>query len=430
MLSLRDSHTHCFTWMLTVLLVWPMLVGWIPAVAAEPARVGTGDLRLGYEEGYQGRDYRSRSGMLGSGLGTRMALHELALNPPLGLPPVSRTLSSAEIDLGRRLFFDRRLSLNATLSCAMCHIPEQGFTQNEMATPVGIEGRSVRRNAPALYNVGYSPVLFHDGRETQLARQIWEPLLAANEMGNVSREQVIVRIAGLDDYHAAFLSVYPSGLTEETLGLALASYQQGLISGASRFDQWYFGADAGDGAFGEAERRGFELFKGKGCVACHTIAADYALFTNHMYYNTGIGYLANTRAAKVLSVQLAPGVFVEPTVAVPVDRLVDDGRSEVTGQASDHWRYRTPSLRNVALTAPYMHDGSLPTLAAVIQYYDGGGAQAPNQNVLVRPLGLSADEKKSLLAFLHALTGSNVDALAADARSVAVGEREAPAQSQ
>jgi cytochrome c peroxidase len=410
MLTLRSLGTHQRSGFLV------LLVCLAPCAAAD--QLGPGDVRTGYDRS----DYRSQSTRLNPTTGARLPLAQLAEVPPLGLPDVDK-LDERAIALGRRLFFDRRLSANATLSCGMCHIPEQGFAQNEMATPVGIEGRAVRRNAPALYNVAYQRTLFHDGRETQLSRQIWEPLLAANEMGNVSKEAVITRLEGLDDYAQAFAAAYPAGLTPQTLGMALAAYQSGLLSGASRFDQWYFNAsqEAGE-TLGQQERLGFAVFTNKGCNSCHTIEDDQALFTNGSFYNTGIGYRRQQQAKQPISVQIAPGVFVKPSVPLEVDYLVDEGRFEVTASNADRWRYRTPGLRNVSLTAPYMHDGSIASLEEVIDYYDGGGAQAPNQDPRIRPLALTDPEKAALVAFLRALTGSNVEALTGDARSVTIGD--------
>lgn len=409
MLTLASLSTHLRAGMV-------LLLAFVADAGVAAQRLGPGDDR----EGYESSDYRSQSAMLNPVHGSRLSLAQLAQAPPLGLPALPQELDELAIALGRRLFFDRRLSANATLSCGMCHIPEQGFAQNELATPVGIEGRSVRRNAPTLYNVAYVAELFHDGRETQLVNQIWEPLLAVNEMGNASRVEVVDRIARLDDYAQKFAQAFPAGLTEKTLGMALAAYERGLLSGASRFDQWFFNADLQ--SLGARERRGFELFKSQGCVSCHRVGDNQALFTNGEFYNTGIGYRAAIKAQQPMRVQLAPGVFVEPSVPIEVVRDADDGRFEVTGDAADRWRYRTPSLRNVALTAPYMHDGSIPTLTAVIDYYQTGGAQAPGQDPRIRPLALSDVEKAALVAFLRSLTGSNVEALAADARSVAIGD--------
>ena len=154
-------------------------------------RVGLADSRVGYESA----SYVTDSKGVIQTLGERQPLFQLSVNPPLGLPAVPNHLDPAEIDLGRELFFDRRLSKNETLSCAMCHIPEQGFTQNELATPVGHLGKGVRRNVPSLYNVAFAEDLFLDGREQSLEAQIWSPLLAENEMANESREAVLAKLA-------------------------------------------------------------------------------------------------------------------------------------------------------------------------------------------------------------------------------------------
>jgi cytochrome c peroxidase len=388
------------------------------AVAAWGAEfaVGPGDVR----EGYESRDYRSQSEMLETRLGDALPLAELAASPPLGLPPLSSVPSSEEVELGRRLFFDRRLSANATLSCGMCHIPEQGFAQNELATPVGIEGRSVRRNAPALYNVAYVSSLFLDGREPDLVNQIWGPLLANNEMGNSDRAAVLARVAAVEDYAGRFAALYSQGLTEHTLGMALASYEIALLSASSPFDRWYFSADSSSIVAIAIE--GFEVFKRSGCASCHVVDAGHALFTDGGFHNTGAGYLRHNRSLQPARVQLAPGVFVEPTVAVEILVMADDGRFEVTRNSVDRWRYRTPSLRNVAVTGPYLHDGSLGNLDAVLEFYNSGGGGDPQQDPRVRPLNLSKQDMAALKAFLEALTGDNVDALAADARSTNIGD--------
>lgn len=385
-------------------------------VEAEPNNLPVGDDRSGYDH----TDYQSASTQLGPVSGVRLALNELVLAPPLGLPALEGAPDKAEIDLGRRLFFDRRLSVNGTLSCAMCHIPEQGFTQNELATPIGIEGQLVRRNAPTLYNVAYVQYLFHDGRETNLSEQIWEPLLAVNEMGNPNPEAVLARLAQLEDYDARFDALYPEGLTQNNFGRALAAYQRALLSANSRFDRWYFGREPT--LLSEQEARGFVLFKTQGCSACHVIGTEDALLTNGQFYNTGIGYRAENKHREPIHVQLAPGVFVKPTIKIHVPLIDDQGRFEVSGADVDRHRYRTPSLRNVASTGPYMHDGSIATLAEVIDYYDGGGGADPAQDPRLKSLGLRAQDKTALVSYLHTLTGSNLNALAADARSVAIGD--------
>jgi len=284
----------------------------------------------------------------------------------------------------------------------------------------------VRRNAPALYNVAYVQNLFLDGRERSLVEQIWSPLLAANEMANLSRRDVVLRLRGIDDYARQFRRVFAEEVTEVNLGQALAAYQSVLLSGASPFDHWYFG---GADRLPQPARRGFEIFQSRGCNSCHTLDTGFALFTDGNFHNTGTGFRRARRAAQPQRVQLAPGVFVTPTVAVETETFTDDGRIEVTGEGADKWRYRTPTLRNVALTAPYMHDGSLGTLRDVVEFYDAGGGGDPQQDPRIRPLGLSADEQDALIAFLSSLTGDNVHALAADARSVQIGDVEHAQQS-
>ena len=378
-------------------------------------RVGRGDAR----DGYESAEFVSETRRVGGAPGKSADLSRLASSPPLGLPdlPAGFPTTAAGIELGRRLFFDRRLSFNNTLSCAMCHIPEQGFTQNELATPVGIEGRSVKRNAPALYNVAYRKTLFFDGREETLEQQIWSPLLAANEMGNPSVGTVLRRLRELGEYDAAFRALYGEGIGMQTLGRALAEYQRALLSADSPFDRWYFGGDAE--AISDSAKRGFALFVETGCSGCHQIQDGHAHFTDDKFHNTGLGFRASMQPNRRL--QLAPGVFVERTDNTAVPRFSDLGRYEATGVSSDRWKFRTPSLRNVAVTAPYMHDGSLSTLADVIDFYDTGGVQNPGLDPLIRPLGLTEAQKLNLLRFLVSLTGTNVDDLAADARVAPIG---------
>ena len=393
-------------------------------------KVGLADSRVGYES----VSYVTDSKVVIQTLGARQPLYELSANPPLGLPEMASQLDPAEIDLGRELFFDRRLSKNETLSCAMCHIPEQGFTQNELATPVGHLGKGVRRNVPSLYNVAFAKDLFLDGREQSLEAQIWSPLLAENEMANESREAVLAKLALNGGYKARFAEIFEEGLTEATLGRALAAYQRALLSGDSPFDRWYFGDErstlVGSGAEGypALAAEGFSVFQDKGCVSCHHINESSALFTDGQYHNTGTGYQRAGRALRPPSVQLAPGVFVVPTVDAETETFTDDGRFEVTGREADKWRYRTPSLRNVALTGPYMHDGSIATLEAVVAFYAEGGGGDPAQDPRTRSVQLTESDQEALVAFLKTLTSSHVDALVSDARSVTIGERTAGGQ--
>ena len=384
------------------------------------------------KDGYEHADYETRSRSLTAPLGVSADLLALARAGQLGLPPVpmpdGSPMTAAQVALGRKLFFDRRLSRNNTFSCAMCHVPDQGFTSNEIATAVGIEGRTVRRNSPTIYNAVYAELLFHDGRETRLSQQVWGPLLAANEMGNPSVGYVLDKIRALADYDGLFEASFGRGPTMETLGAALAAYEATLISGDSPFDRWHFGKD--DAALSAQAVRGFRLFTGKAaCAGCHTIGTDSALFTDHTLHNTGIGYrrtMAPPPAAR--RVQIAPGTFVtiDPAVVAEASEPVpsDLGRYEVTEHPDDRWKYKTPGLRNVALTAPYMHDGSIATLREVVEFYDQGGVPNELLDPRIRPLGLSDGDKQDLVAFLESLTGSTVGAIVADAMAAPIGDPE------
>jgi len=180
---------------------------------------------------------------------------------PLGLPPVPLAIvgSAAMQRLGERLFFDRSLSANKTLSCAMCHIPAQGFTSNQSALSIGLEGRSLRRNAPTLYNVVFKKFLFHDGRETDLAAQVWGPLLAADEMGNPAIGPLLDRLRADAAYGPAFAEAFPGeGVSMTTLGRAIAAYEATLLKGDSRFDRAMYAGDKS--ALTPLELQGYEIF--------------------------------------------------------------------------------------------------------------------------------------------------------------------------
>ena len=400
------------------------------------APVVDGDRVLGagdYKGGYESADYETRSRSLESRTGREADLYALMHNPPLGLPsPSSPRLNPPSPDgiaLGRRLFFDRRLSLNNTMSCAMCHVPEMGFAHNELKVAVGFEGRATKRNAPTLLNIAYKTKLFHDGREFSLENQIWSPLLARNEMANPSVGHVIEKIRQIKEYPDIFEKVFGErGVSMETVSMAFAQYQRALLSANSRFDRWRYNAEKS--LLNAEEQRGFEIFNGAGaCSACHLIGERHALFTDNRLHNTGMGFNASMKKeAPRERVQLAPGVFVDVArdeiagIGGPPTKVNDVGRYEITQDPGDRWKYVTPTLRNVALTAPYMHNGELLTLEAVVEFYDRGGVPNESLSPLIRPLGLTPADKKALVAFLHALTGGNTAELVSDAFAAPVGE--------
>ncbi len=388
---------------------------------------GPGDVKKGYESS----DYTTRSLDIQKRIGKKANLMEFVERPPLGLPPVKipkdNPITNEKIELGRKLFYDRRLSINDTFSCAICHIPEQGFTNNEIETAVGVEGRTGKRNAPTVYNSGYLGKIFHDGRESTLEQQVWAPFLARNEMANPSIGYVIDKIKAIKEYDGLFEAAFNGrGPTMETIGMALANYQRTLNAANSPFDRWYFGKE--ENAVNEQVKRGFNLFVGKGaCNACHLIHDDYALFADDKLHNTGLGYQVSMGIQpKTKRVQLAPGVFTDldmsviKSVSKPKEN--DLGQYEVTENPNDRWKFRTPSLRNAALTAPYMHNGSMLTLREVVEFYNQGGVPNEVLSPLIRPLNLSDEEINDIVAFLESLTGDNVATIVADAFAAPIGD--------
>jgi cytochrome c peroxidase len=246
-------------------------------------------------------------------------------------------------------------------------------------------------------------------------------------MGNPSVGHVLNKIRRMADYKGLFEAAFDGrGVTMETLGMALASYERCLVSGDSPFDRWHYAND--HQALSPSAQRGYELFTGKArCAACHTMGERDALFTDNRLHNTGIGY----RESMGIRPQ-RQRIIVAPGISFEVDRTVieqvgesppaDLGRYEVTENPDDRWKYKTPSLRNVALTAPYMHNGSMSSLGEVVEFYDQGGVPNPLLDPLIEPLHLTRRQKQDLVDFLESLTGGNVDALVADAFAAPVGD--------
>lgn len=425
---------------ISLVAIIPLLIGlfllvpnWVMAdesssEISKDAAFGSGDRKQGYDR----EDYVTNSLSVTARTGKEADLMQFIENKQLGLPvlamPADNPITNKKIQLGRLLFYDRRLSLNDTFSCAICHIPEQGFTSNEIATAVGIEGRSVKRNSPTIYNVAHYSILFQDGREDNLEQQVWSPLLAKNEMANPSIGYVINKIKGIKEYDGLFEEAFDGkGPTMSTVGMAFASYQRIFNSANSRFDRWYYGGE--ESALTADEKNGFELFTGKArCSSCHLVNKEYALFTDNQMHNTGHGYAVSMGVKPVKTkVQLAPGVFVDVDTAL-IDSVRqqpkenDVGLYEVTQNPFDRWKFRTAILRNIALTAPYMHDGAFSSLRDVVEFYNNGGVPNEDLSPLIGPLALSEQEIDQIVAFLQSLTGSNVRTIVADAFAAPIGD--------
>lgn len=332
----------------------------------------------------------------------------LALNrikqPPLGLPkslPATQRPATLDlIKLGRKLFFDPRLSFSNLTSCATCHVPAEAFTQNGVPRSKGRDGRLLRRNTPSLLNSVFYERLFLDGRETAFESLIISPLTHRNEMANPSVGWLLDKLRGLNDYQKYFQLLFGrSSPTIGDIGEALSAYQRSLLSANSKFDRWYFAGQTK--LLSPKEVEGFKLFGGKAdCQSCHQIGSQEALFTDQGFHDTGLVWKRWTVVAQNRS------------------RLVDLGRFEITGNELDKWRIRTPGLRNIELTAPYMHDGSLKTLADVLDFYNRGGAPHSGQDVRIRPLNLSDSEIAAIISFLNTLTGDNISELIRSSRKI------------
>ncbi|MCI0387929.1 MAG: cytochrome-c peroxidase [Acidobacteria bacterium] len=336
---------------------------------------------------------------------------------PLGLPedtwtyyvPKNNPLTAAKVELGRKLFFDARLSADGKVSCSTCHDPKLAFTDGKTIAE-GIAGRRGVRNSPTLFNILFNPAQFWDGRTDTLEQQAVEPLINPLEMGNASHDEVINRLRAVADYRADFHSVFGGEITIERLAQAIAAFERALVSADSPLDRFVAGDEE---AISPEARRGFAIFRGRGrCSRCHTFSEQRPFFTNFGYQNTGVA--ASHPAYDKLARQAAAAVETDQAKAV-IDKLGKEeggqelGRILVSYQLFELGSYRTPSLRNVALTAPYFHNGSAKTLAEVVKFYNGGGRLNLNLDEELHALGLTEDEQRDLVAFLESLTGKNLE---------------------
>lgn len=309
---------------------------------------------------------------------------QLVIEVPLGLPSTSPALDKGDtagaVELGRRLFFDVSLSSDRTVSCASCHQPARWFTDG-LPTAKGVGGRTGKRNTPGILNAAYWTRQFWDGRAADLEAQAGGPIANPIEM-NLPHEVCTARLDANPSYREQFVAVFgPGPITMPRVVRAIAAFERTLLSGNSPFDRYYFGGDKG--ALSPEALRGLAVFRDPArgnCAACHTIGERSALFTDGLFHNLGTAIDSN-------------------------GELSDPGRFSLTGVESDRGAFRTPGLRNVAKTAPYMHNGRLRNLREVIDFYIGGGSSNPQLDPLLKPLILSARDRTDLEAFLESLTG-------------------------
>lgn len=337
---------------------------------------------------------------------------------PLGLPavpvPDNNPQTSAKIALGKALFQDKRLSRDGSISCSSCHRPGQTFADG-LPVAQGLHKAQGTRNTPTLLNVAYYATLFWDGRRPSLEQQVQDPLTNPVEHG-MSPDGVLNIIRQDKTYLAQFRQVFgvsAQGVTLDHVSMALASFERTLLSGDSPFDRYFYAGDKG--ALTPEAVRGLDLFRGKAlCSSCHVIGPNDATFTDNIFHNMNVGFgqveTSLYQALNDLRIGLAEGQSLD-ALLLRDKRISELGHMLVDPKRKKSSRlgfraigsFKTPTLRNVALTAPYMHDGSIGTLEEAVEMFDKGnesGASDP----LFRPLHLSAQEKSDLVAFLKSLT--------------------------
>lgn len=324
----------------------------------------------------------------------------------MGLPSQSEAirteLVSARIALGERLFRDRRLSADGSTGCVSCHDPDKAFTDGRPLAQ-GVRGQTSTRNAPSLINVGYAPIMSWDGRRTSLEEQAVAPFTNPREQGFPDREAVLRQLSDDETYPRDFQQAFPGEtpvISESHLQIALAGYLRTLDAGGSPFDRFYYGHD--QQALDDKAKAGLALFKGRaGCSECHRIEETSTLLTDYRFHRIGVGMeRINPRLG-----ELAQQVVDTPAQTLDRQILADPdlaalGHFLATRKPGDIGRFRTPSLRNVAITAPYMHDGSVASLPEAVEaelYYRGLETG--------KPISLTPLEKQSLVSFLKSLTG-------------------------
>lgn len=303
---------------------------------------------------------------------------EYKLTIPFGLDesavviPQDNPLSRNKVELGRLLFFDKRLSKNDTIACASCHMAKFAFTDGRPVS-TGIRGQKGGRSAPASLNRAFSSGQFWDGRAATLEEQSVGPFINPVEHGFANHDEMIAKMKKIAGYRKLFLQIFGEDITIGNVGKAIASFQRTILSGNSPADRFDMGGEAN--ALSDSAQKGLELFRGKArCTRCHSGFN----FSDEKFHNLGIGWDTNT---------------------------VDLGRYLVTKNPEDIGALKTPTLREIARSAPYMHDGRFKTLEEVVNFYNQGGVKNPHQDQLIIPLELTDEEKHNLVDFLHALNG-------------------------
>lgn len=348
-------------------------------------------------------------------------------DPMLGLPPVpipeNNPQTPAKIALGDKLFMEERFSTTGDVACFTCHDPEKAFTDSPLKVSEGIEKKTGTRNAPTVLNAAYFTTQFWDGRSPDLEDQALHPFTNPVEHGLPSHEPILKIVRKDAEYKKAFKEVFGKtgdDITMTEVTQAIAAFQRTKVGGNSPFDRYYYGGEKG--AMNEQQLRGLDLFVNQGrCVSCHVIEQTQALFTDNRFHNIGVGINTIQDDIPELAREF---LEAEATVSeVDVKVLTDVRTSELGRFAVDRLfeglgAFKTPTLRNIAATAPYMHDGSVATLKDVVVHYNNGGVTEvgdPVNDFLsggIRPLDLEEEQIDDIVAFMEALTSPEFESLA------------------
>ncbi len=331
--------------------------------------------------------------------------------------PEDNPPTAAKVELGKKLYFDTRISTDGTVACATCHDPRNAFADGRGAkTSAGVGGALGTRNSPTVLNAAFLSEQFWDGRAATLEAQAVQPLINPIEHGFTDHAAVVARIEELGDYGPLFSAAFGSAdITIERVGHAIASFERTLISLEAPFDRFL----AGDAkAVSEGAKRGWALYNGKArCNNCHGYIEVFPLFTDELYHNIGVGVknVDFAAVAKKAAAAVTAGESVDG-LGLAAEEASELGRFMVTGEPKDLGAFKTTQLRNIARTAPYMHDGSEATLRDVIEFYDRGGNDNPYLDGGIRPLGLTDQEKADLVELLETFTSDDLQRFEALAR--------------
>jgi len=364
-----------------------------------------------------------------------VAAERAAPAPPLGLPPVpvpaANPQTPEKIALGKKLFEDKRFSSTGQVACATCHDAKKAFTDSPLATSEGIEkaGRKLTgtRNAPTVVNAAYFDTMFWDGRSPSLEDQSQHPFLNPVEMGLKDHQPILKIVRSDPEYAKAFVQVFGkkgSAISMTEVTQAIAAFERTQVAGDSPFDRYYFKGDLK--ALTDQQKRGFDIFVNKGrCVSCHVIEQTTALFTDNRFHNIGVGINAVQNDVPALAGEFlkAKATLAEVDKKVLADKRTSElGRFAISRGFEGLGAFKTSTLRNVAVTPPYMHDGSIKTLREVVVHYNNGGVTKEGDPVNdflssgIRKLGLTDPEIDDLVAFLEALTSPEYASLPSAAR--------------